>query len=386
MAERIKICHVITRMDRGGAPDIVRILFEKLDPQHFDLTLVYGATLYPSQKARELIAALGEKAIAVPSLHRDVKPFCDLKAFITILKILIKGKFDIVHTHTAKAGVLGRLGAKFAGVRTVIHSPHGHDFYGYFGPLASRLVVLAERFAALFCDRIHCLTELEKKDMISFKVCPAAKCEVIYSGVEIDALRPSQSVLDRIRGVSAACQKQFCVGVIGRLEPIKGVRYFIDAAQIVAKKISSIKFFVVGDGALRSELEKYAADKGLADRFVFTGWTEEVSTILLSLDILVLPSLNEAVGRSVLEAQAAGVPVVGTKVGGVPEVVLDGVTGILVAPKDALALGEAIVSLLNDTDKRKRMSEAARGWVDEKFSDRVMIKSFEEMYLRLVSR
>ncbi len=377
--KKIKIAHIITRMDRGGAPDIIRLIFEKADYQRFDLTLIYGRTLYPSDKTREMLQKLGAKAYSVPSLRRNINPIFDIPAFFSIFSILVSGKYDLVHAHTAKAGVLGRLAARLAGIRRVVYSFHGHDFYGYFGYWGSRAVVWAERIGAFFCDKIHALTELEKKDLISFKICPEEKIEVIYSGVDLDFLRPSQELLDKIRK-EASSEKLYRVGMVGRLEPVKGAQYFIDAAFFVLKEKENVKFIVVGDGSLKLGLEKKVFDSGYAEKIIFTGWREDVNTILVSLDLLALPSLNEAVGRSALEAQALGVPVIGSWVGGIPEIIKDGVTGLLVAPRDPAALAKAILLLLNDDEKRKQMGQAARGWVDERFSDRAMVAGFEKMY------
>ncbi|MBI5873348.1 MAG: glycosyltransferase family 4 protein [Candidatus Omnitrophica bacterium] len=372
-------------MDRGGAPDIVRLLFEKLPPDEFDLTLIYGRTVCPSERTKALLRELGQRAVLIPSLRRDVNAFYDLKAFFNIFIILRKSKFDIVHTHTAKAGALGRVAAKMAGVRNVVYSLHGHDFYGYFGYWGSRAVVWAEKIASLFCDKIHALTELEKKDLILFNICPEYKIEVIYSGVDLDLLRPSQQILDNFKQ-GPSKDKTYQVGMVGRLEPVKGPRYFIDAAEIVLKQKSNVKFMVVGDGVLKDALQKRVMDSGLAEKIIFTGWREDVNSILFTLDILVLPSLNEAVGRSALEAQGLGVPVVAANVGGLPEVVKDGVTGFLVEPKDPAALAGALIKLLNDDNKRREMGQAARGWVDEKFSDRVMVEKFEGLYKKLINR
>lgn len=228
------------------------------------------------------------------------------------------------------------------------------------------------------------MTELEKKDLIDFKICAPDKIEVIYSGVEMDALRVSQGTVQRMKDEQSGGQKRFTVGMVGRLEAVKGPHYFIEAAKYVLDESKNVKFLVVGDGSMRNELEKQVRALGISEHVVFTGWIEDVGSVLYALDILVLPSLNEAVGRSVLEAQAVGVPVVATRVGGVSEVVKDGVTGVLVTAQDAHALAGAVLLLLNDDAKREGMSEAACGWVDEKFSDRLMVKHFEGLYERMV--
>ncbi len=382
---KIMICHIITRMDKGGAPDIVRILFDKFDFDKFDLTLIYGKTLHPSRKTQEFLERITDRAIQVPSLQRDVNPIKDLIAFFKILSLLRKNKFDIVHTHTAKAGVLGRIAATLAGARCILHSPHGHDFYGYFGFLASRLIIWIERFAGLFCDKIHALTELEKNDMLHFRICPAEKIEVIYSGIEPSFYKADEVSRRAEKNEFLGKEDKFLVGMVGRLEPVKGPQYFIEAALLSAEKIKNAKFLVVGEGSLRGSLEKRVRDAKLEGKFIFTGWREDVPDIYPLLDILVLPSLNEAVGRSVLEAQANGVPVVATRVGGVPEVIKDKETGVLVAPCDPEALAEQIIYLLEHEPIRKKMSEAARLWVNERFSDARMVESFAGLYKKMIN-
>jgi glycosyltransferase involved in cell wall biosynthesis len=384
MTTKIKIAHIITRMDRGGAPDIVRLLFEKLPADAFELTLIYGLTTVPSQKSSDFIKRLKDKAVLIPSLRRNINLFYDVCAFLQLCVILRRGSFDMVHTHTAKAGALGRIAAKIARVPKIIYSTHGHDFYGYFGRIGSCLTVWAERVAALFCDKIHALTELEKKDLLSFKICPEVKIEVISSGVELDFLRPSQADIDKLKNVARSETKFLKVGFIGRLEPVKGPKFFIEAAKSILTQRQNVRFILIGDGSLKEGLRRDTACAGLKEYFDFAGWKEDVRPDLWTMDLVVLPSINEAVGRSALEAQAAGVPVVATKVGGIPETVKDGVTGILVESNNADALAVAILLLLDDEKKRKEMGEAARGWVDEKFSDRLMVEKFADLYRELM--
>lgn len=387
MIRKIKVCHIITRMDRGGAPDIVRILFERLDPALFELTLIYGLTVLPSEKTREFIKKLGAKAVFLPELRRDIHPFFDALVFFKLLKFLKREKFDVVHVHTAKAGILGRIAAKWAGVRGVVYSTHGHDFYGYFGGVGSFLVVLAEKFASFFCDKIHVLTELEKKDFLKFRICPEDKIEVIYSGVELEALRRGALSLPcDASGAGRGHKDVYRIGMVGRLESVKGPGYFIEAAQIISAALPEMEFLVVGDGSMRGALEKLVLERGLKNKVIFTGWLEDAAGLMKTLDLLVLPSLNEAVGRSLLEAQAVGVPVVATRVGGVPEVIQDGKTGVLVEPKNPQQLAEAVVALLKDEKRRREMAEAAKAWVDERFSALVMVEKFESLYQMLSSR
>ncbi len=370
--KKLRIAHIITRMDRGGAPDIVRLLVERLDPQRFEVTLIYGMTREPSAATSRFLAMEGQKAHMVPSLRRAVNPFFDVPAFLALLRILKREGFDIVHTHTAKAGVLGRIAARWAGARAIVHSPHGHDFYGYFGPAGSQLVVRAERFAARYCDRIHVLTQLEKEEMFRRRICPEEVIRVITSGVSLDSAVVKQ-------GADAA----LCVGFIGRLESVKGPDYFVDAAAAVAREFPNVKFLVAGDGSLRRTLEERSRTLGLYGKMGFTGWVEDIDAAFGRIDILVVPSRNEAVGRVILEAAARGIPSVATRVGGIPEVVRDRETGLLVAPRDVRGLAAGVLCLLKDEALRWKMGAEASAWVRREHSESKMIAEFERLYSEL---
>jgi glycosyltransferase involved in cell wall biosynthesis len=238
------------------------------------------------------------------------------------------------------------------------------------------MVVWLERFAASFLDKIHALTELEKRDLVKFGICKEEKIEVISSGLELDFFRKDE-VLKKDQ------RKPLCVAMAGRLEPVKRPQDFVEAAVLVLQKNKDLRFLVVGDGSLMPVLRKRVQELNLQGYIAFLGWREDIISILSEVDIFVLPSLNEAVGRSALEAQALGVPVVATKVGGIPEIVQDGRTGILINPKDPQRLAEAIIFLSENEEKREQMSEAAKKWVDEKFSDRLMVEKFAKLYKQM---
>lgn len=381
--EKIKIALVITRLDRGGAPDLLLSIINHLDPNRYDISLISGLTLHPLSGIQE-ISQKNIKLIFVPCLRREINPLLDIKACFKLYRIFKEERFDIVHTHTAKAGVLGRITARLAGIKKIAHLPHGHNFYGYFGPLRTKLATILERFIAHFTDRLIVLTELEKQDFLKFKVGKISKIVVINSGLNLDRYR--QAVIDRVKVKEefSVQENEFLVGMIGRLEPVKGPQYFVEASTLVCKEFPQTKFLVAGDGRLKPELEFQARRLGVYDRFIFTGWREDIPEILPILDILVLPSLNEAVGRILIEAGACGIPVIASRVGGIPEIVKDNQTGVLVAAGDPPRLAEAIILLLKDRERRLRMGENARAWVDGKFSAENMADKFAKVYEELV--
>ena len=207
---------------------------------------------------------------------------------------------------------------------------------------------------------------------------------VINSGLELDNYREVNIDTRKKKDELQVGQDTALVGMIGRLEPVKGPEYFIEAAKLVIERFTKVKFLIVGDGSLRNKLELRCKELSIFDRFIFTGWREDIPEILAILDMLVLPSLNEAVGRILIEAGACGKPVVATSVGGIPEVVNDNETGILVPPKAPEALAQAIIALLKSEEKRQKMGKAAKNWIDEKFSAYRMVERISSLYGELV--
>ncbi len=378
---KIKVAQVITRLDWGGSPDIFRVLASGLDPEKFDVSLVIGRTAYPSAKTGEFLQRFSGRLTVINELQRDISPFRDLRAFFKLYNVFRREKFDIVHTHTAKAGALGRLAAKLSGVPKIVHTPHGHNFYGYFGPVLTRIIVIIERFLAKFTDKIIALTELEKNDLMKFGIAGEDKAVLIYQGLELDIPKADKNAIKISFNIDI---DDYAVGMIGRLEPVKGPEYFIKAAIEVSREFKNVKFLLVG--SLRLKLEKQVKDSGLADKFIFTGWREDVPDILSMLDIMVLPSLNEAVGIVLVQAQYLGVPVVATTVGGIPEVVKDNETGILVLASDVQGIAEGIKELLRDTAKRITMGQAGKTWVSGRFRAEEMIRKTSELYKELIGQ
>lgn len=382
---KIKIAQVITRLDWGGPPDIMRLICTSLDADAFDIRLITGPSACPSAKTRGFLNNFKDRIVIVPQLQRDVHPLKDLIALFKLYCLLKKEKFDIVHTHTAKAGVLGRIAAWLAGGAKVIHTSHGHNFYGYFGSVKSRLVIMVERLLTRITTKLTTLTELETCDLDSYNVARPEKVVVINSGLELDLYREVDIDSVQKRNELNVSRDTVLAGMIGRLEPVKGPEYFVEAARLVKERFPQAEFLIVGEGSLRHALESRCKELSISDKTSFTGWREDIPEILAILDIVVLPSLNEAVGRILIEAGACGKPVVASRVGGIPEVIRDNETGILVPPRDVTGLANALTSLLENRGRRLTMGEAARDWVDDKFTASRMVERFSSLYTELVT-
>ncbi|MHC4625887.1 MAG: glycosyltransferase, partial [Planctomycetota bacterium] len=278
-ARQVKIAHIVTRMDWGGAPDIVRILCESLESS-YEVRLIIGPSKHLSERTRLFLDKFKDNVITVSHLRRDINPLWDLLALIKLFLLFRAERFDIVHTHTAKAGLLGRIAGWLAGVPTIIYMPHGHVFYGYFGLLMSRAAITVERVVAYITDKVMVLTELEKRDLVAFKVTTPDKIIVVNSGLELEAYKESVTDVQGKKNELQIGEGISVVGVIGRLEPVKGHASFIEAARMVTEESPKVKFLIVGDGSLRNDLESQCRELGVQDKFIFTGWKEDVCSIL----------------------------------------------------------------------------------------------------------
>jgi glycosyltransferase involved in cell wall biosynthesis len=313
-------------------------------------------------------------------LQRNINPLKDFLAFWALFAVLRRGHFDIAHTNTAKAGVLGRIAARFSGIKKVYHMPHGHNFYGYYCGAISAMVVLIERFAGLFCDKLIVLTELAKRDFVKYNIKREGEIKVVRSGLEIEELeRVEKQDKPEIKEKLGFPRKKQLIGMVSRLERVKGCEYFIEAISLIAKKLPEAHFIIAGDGSLVGKLIERISVLKLDEIVSFTGWREDSLEIISVLDVLVQPSLNEAVGRVLLEAQALGVPVVGTKAGGIPEVIKDGHTGLLVEPENAEAIARAVCEIL-DFGRFSQVKDNAKDWVRNNYTAEKMVNSIYEIY------
>jgi len=359
------IIHIITRLEPGGSAQNV-IDSAVYQARNRKVLLVAG----PHLGKERLSLNLPENAqyLEVKDLVREISPLKDLRAFLELLKIISDLSPAIVHTHAAKAGILGRWAAWLANLgkkkrSVIIHTPHGHVFYGYFGPVKTFIFKLAEQLTGRVTDRFIALTEGERRESLERGLGSAPSWAVIHSGVRFDDRH-----YEHVRRDLGIAEDETVVAVVARLEPVKGVEYFIRAAAELRKRgpDRKLRYLVVGDGSLSAGLVNLAGDLGLKGSVLFAGFQRDVYRYLSAADIYVQPSLNEGMGRTALEAQYMRLPVVASRVCGLPDAVEDGVTGLLVPPGNPAALAAAVERLIKDEALRRRMGEAGRLRVLEK--------------------
>ena len=382
--KRVKVLRIIARLNIGGPAIHTILLTAGLNNEGFASTLVTGVEGKYEGNMLDTAAAKGVEPIIIPQLRRNVDPVGGFIALIKLYRLMRREKPHIVHTHTATAGLLGRLAARLAGVPVILHTFHGHVLRGYFGPLRSKALMWIEHFLARLSDRIVTVSEGQRQELAGCGIAPLEKITVIPLGFELEALLACESHGGELRRELGLAAENKLVGIVARLVPIKNHRLFLQVAEVVAEAVPQARFLVVGDGELREELEAYACDLGLDGRALFTGWRRDLPRLYADLDVVALTSINEGTPVSLIEALAAGVPVVATAVGGVPDVVVDGETGYLVEAGDVKGLAKAIIELLKNPKKAKVMGMAGRKAVYPKFTVQTLIANVEGLYAELL--
>jgi glycosyltransferase involved in cell wall biosynthesis len=292
---------------------------------------------------------------------------------------------QIVHTHTAKAGTLGRLAARLAGVPVVIHTYHGHVFQGYFSPVRTRFFLTIERVLARWTDRLLTVSNAVRQDLLMRRIGSPERLQVVPLGLDLDPFLRCEELRGQLRA-ELAVGDALLVGIVARLVPIKRHADFLKAAAAVASELSSCRFLVVGDGELRSGLEARVQALGLDSRVHFLGWRGDLPRVYADLDLVVLTSANEGLPVSLIEAMASARPVVATRVGGVPDLVEHGAAGLLVPPGNPRALAEAMVTLLADPERRREMGQAGRKRVHPAFSAARLLADIDSVYTELLRK
>jgi glycosyltransferase involved in cell wall biosynthesis len=396
MPGNIRVIHIITRLDMGGSAQEALFTASNVDLQRYKTTLIKGSTWESVMTSAELqvinqqlsiASRRGIEIINLPSLVRRISPWNDFKTFVIIWSLIRRYKPHIVHTHTSKAGVLGRLAAWLARVPVIIHKPHGHVFYGHFGPLLSRSFLLVEKLLGRITHHVVALTPIEARDYVTLGVLRADRISVIHSGVDLNRFKQSATETNQKRNELGIPPDSLVVGYVGWLIPIKGVTYLISAmARVVEQHPKSI-LVLVGKGDEKGEeeikLKEQVENLGFANNVRFLGWRSDVDEIMGCFDIFVLPSLNEGMGRVLVEAMSAGLPIVASSVGGIPDLVTHGENGLLIPPANAGALERAISDLLSDEARRKHMGETGKRMC-RPYSIEAMVEKIDDLYSRLV--
>lgn len=387
----MRTAHIITRLILGGAQENTLLNCEDLAQIYGDeVLLITGPALGPegSLLDRAGQGRGGLKLEVIDSLRRAIHPVRDAIAYRDIQRVLKRYRPDVVHTHSAKAGILGRAAAHALRVPAIVHGVHGAPFHDYQSRLAWRFARDCERWAAKRCHAMISVADAMTDLMVSAGVAPREKFTTIYSGMEVEPFLAAPAERDRIRAELGYREGDVVIGKIARLFHLKGHEYVIQAARRVVDQIPSAKFLFVGDGILQSELRGQIAKLGLEKNFQFTGLVppEKIPGLIAAMDVVVHASLREGLARVLPQALIVGRPVVSYDIDGAREVALPNQTGYLLPPQSIEPLADALIELSRDPALRTRLGAEGRRRFANQFRHEHMTAETRKLYERLLAR
>lgn len=379
----IRVLHPITRLIIGGAQENTMLTAQLLDKAQWDVVVVSGPQTGSEGSLIEAVRERGIELVLEPTLVREVNPVKDFLALIQLTKLMRGGGYQIVHTHSSKAGILGRWAAKFAGVPVIVHTVHGWGHHERQHPLVRFYYIILEKITLPITDKLIAVTSKDIDKGLRDGIGRAENYTVIRSGIELERFGHPQVARAETRAAWGIPQDVPLIGSVTRLSPQKAPLDFVRAAAIVARQYPAAWFMMVGDGPLRAEVEALAAEVGIAERLVLTGLRRDVPELMAAFDIFVLSSLWEGLPRVLPQAMATGLPVIVTACDGSAEAVTSGVNGFLVPPGEPQTLAQQVMALLAEPALAQRLGAAGRQRAQE-FSDQGMVTAIANLYQELL--
>ena len=385
MDERIRVLEVIEATTAGTKKHVLSLV-QAMDRTQFSVAVAcprvrshaYGDTSFVEE-----LKSLGTVPVFLVEMCRDIQPLSDTKALMALCGVIKEGQYHIVHAHSSKAGVLGRLAAKRAGTPVVLYTPHGFAFRSVRAKLVRWVYILIERLCGLWTDRLICVSPTEREEALKNRIAPVDKLVVIENGVDLSEIVPLLDTLTKKQHLGLDPDSPI-VGTVGRLSWDKGIQCFLEAAARVSATYTDVQFLIVGDGEARRELELLAESLRVSTQTVFTGFRPDSLEILTLMDVFVLPSPHEAMPYTVLEAMACEKPVIAIEGTGAQSAIKQGETGMLVPPRDPEALATAIIAMLRDRARAQAMGLAGRDVVESRFTLAQMVRRTEKLYTMLL--
>ncbi|MEK7449880.1 MAG: glycosyltransferase family 4 protein [Planctomycetota bacterium] len=385
---QVRVVHIITRLILGGAQENTLLTVEGLQAKReYEVWLISGPALGPEGSLISRARANKVNLIIIPEMRRNIYPLKDAVAFFKLYRLIRKINPQIVHTHSSKAGFLGRLAAYLARVKVIVHTIHGLPFHPYQSKFINFIYILTERIAASVTHRIISVADAMTHQAVKAGVGKPAQYETIYSGLELNKFKNLSSP-QRLRQELGIRENQKVIGTIARLFPLKGYDYLLKIAPAVIKLIPEVRFLFVGDGILKDKIISESRKSGIAEHIILAGLVnpERIPEMINIMDVLVHPSLREGLPRAVPQALALGKPVVAFDLDGTREVLRRGETGWLVTPTDFEQMTKDIVAILTgDKVTVQKMGERGRDLVYQKFDAGLMVEKINAVYQKLLA-
>lgn len=386
---KIKVLRIINRFNLGGPTYNATFLTAFIGPE-YETLLVGGLPDEGETDSLFILERYGVKPRLIEEMVRNPSLTSDRKAYNKLKQIIKEFQPDIVHTHAAKAGALGRRAAASCGVPVIVHTFHGHVFHSYFGKAKTRIFKEIERNLAKKTDAIVAISDIQKHELSEIhKIAKQEKIKVIQLGFDLVPFRDKRvSEREKVRQQYGIENDTIAIAIIGRLAPIKNHQYFLEVIEILLDKTTKkIKVFIVGDGAERESIEDSVLkiNKIHHEVLVMTSWIEDIGTFNAGMDIICLTSKNEGTPVSLIEAQAAGIPVITSDVGGVKDIVSEGETGYVVPLENQDIFIERLLELVENEKKRQIMSQNGWSHVEQKFHYMTLVENTKKLYSQLLN-
>ena len=388
-SQRVSVLRVIARLNVGGPALHVAYLSAGLTERGYDTTLVAGSIGRGEESMAYVVEEAGARVIALPGLSREISPLRDAVAVFRLAGLIRRFRPEILHTHTAKAGTVGRVAALVAGSARppiVIHTFHGHVLRGYFSPAKTAFFRVLERLLAKVTTVLVAVSPEVRDDLVSLGVAPREKFVVVRLGIELEERVRCDEPREEIRHRLGIPPERFVVGWLGRMTGVKQTSDLLDALAALREQGVDAGLLLVGDGPDRNAFEERAVELGLVKHCLFLGYQEDVAPWYAAMDAVALPSGNEGTQVTVIEALAAGRPVAAYGVGGVPDVVRHDVDGFVVDPGDTAALATRLAELAADPALRNRMGAAGRERVLERYGVGRLLDDMDRLYRDTIAK
>jgi len=386
LERKIKVAHIIARMITGGADENTLFTVQGLDKDRYEVDLIMGEEFDESILKR--IEDENNNIIQIRGLKWKLNFLYDPIVLIKLIKLMRKNHYDIVHTHTTKAGILGRIAARIAGVPVIVHGLHGSTFEAFNSGLLNWLLFLFERLTGRFTDAYISVSKVLSEKYIEKGIGKKENYHTVYSGMELDKFYGVKEKIDcgkkqRELGINS---EDFVIGNVARLEERKGHKFLIDTFKklIEKRKDRSLKLLIIGEGEERENLKNYVKEANLEEKVIFTGYREDVEELMAVMDLFVLTSLREGLPRVLVQAAAVGMPSIAFNVDGVPEIIKDDYNGFLVKVKDVKRLENRIVEYMNNKELVLLHGRNGRKFIENKCSIKVMVDKIDKIYQDLV--
>ncbi len=385
--KNIKILEIITLFSIGGATETVISMSSGLKEMGHHVDIASGPNIPSEGSMYKTAEKLGIKVFTFSNLKREINLFRDVQIIFKLKKFIKIGNYNVVHTHSSKAGVVGRIAARLAGVPVVVHTIHGLPFHRYQPILKKWFFIFVERFAALFCDQLVAVTYTIIEEFVKYKIASPEKLTMIRSSFDLDIYDNCNISNAGIRKKFGLEISDFVIGKIARLSELKGHTYLIQAIKLAKEKFPRLKLLIIGDGELQSKLENQVKEAELEENVIFAGliFPDDIPAVINSMDVLVHTSLLEGLARVLPQAIMMQKPIISFNLDGAHEVIKDGINGYLIEPENINQLAEKILLLSQDRNKAVEMGKVGKEFLGDEFSEKKMTAQINDLYLRLNS-